>query len=170
MRDKNFGAWLYSFENESWIVVSQEKLRCWNYSNLSRPSAWFKSKTAHFYLKRLFNALNMVSALRLTYLTCWAMTRVEISGTTAKSRIRKFVPSSHPGPFAVVASSRKRQTKVGTLACFDFCKRMSLLCKNPAMLFHVDMIYLVIQTKRAVKKTTTHIFLNKITYSIYCGG
>ena len=41
-------------------------------------------------------------------------------GTTAKSCKRKFVPSSHPGPFAVVASSRKRQTKVGTLACFDF--------------------------------------------------
>ena len=45
---------------------------------------------------------------------------VVISGTTAKSRKRKFVPSSHPGPFAVVASSRKIQTKVGTLACFDF--------------------------------------------------
>ena len=47
-------------------------------------------------------------------------TRVGISGTTAKSRKRKFVPSSHPGPFAVVASSRQRQTKVGTLACFDY--------------------------------------------------
>ena len=46
--------------------------------------------------------------------------RVGISGTTAKSRQRKIVPSSHPGPFAVVASSRKRQTKVGTLACFGF--------------------------------------------------
>ena len=50
-------------------------------------------------------------------------TRVGISGTTAKSRQRKFVPSSHPsshpGPFAVVATSRKSQTKVGTLACFD---------------------------------------------------
>ena len=45
--------------------------------------------------------------------------RVGISGTTAKSRQRKFVPSSHPGPFAVVATSRKSQTKVGTLACFD---------------------------------------------------
>ena len=46
-------------------------------------------------------------------------TRVGISGTTAKSRQRKFVPSSHPGPFAVVATSLKSQTKVGTLACFD---------------------------------------------------
>ena len=46
-------------------------------------------------------------------------TRVGISGTTAKSRQRKFVPSSHPGPFALVASSHKSQTKVGTLACFD---------------------------------------------------
>ena len=42
------------------------------------------------------------------------------SGTTAKSRKRKFVPSSHPGPFTVVASSGKSQIKVGTLACFDF--------------------------------------------------
>ena len=33
--------------------------------------------------------------------------RVGISGTTAKSRQRKFVPSSHPGPFALVASSHK---------------------------------------------------------------
>ena len=41
---------------------------------------------------------------------------------------------------SLVASSRKSQTKVGTLACFDFCKRMSKLCKNPAMLFHVDMM------------------------------
>ena len=47
-------------------------------------------------------------------------TRIGISGTTTKSRKRKFVPSSHPGPFAVVASSRKSQTKVGTLVCFDF--------------------------------------------------
>ena len=46
--------------------------------------------------------------------------RVGISGTTAKSRQCKFVPSSHPGPFALVASSHKSQTKVGTLACFDF--------------------------------------------------
>ena len=42
--------------------------------------------------------------------------QVGISGTTAKSRKRKFVPSSHLGPFAVVALSRKSQTKVGTLA------------------------------------------------------
>ena len=66
------------------------------------------------------------------------LTQVGISGTTAKSRKRKFVPWSHPGPFGVVASSRKSQTKVGTV----FCTRISLLCKNPAMLFHVDMIYL----------------------------
>ena len=46
--------------------------------------------------------------------------RVGINGTTAISRKRKFVPSSHPGPFAVVASSRKSQTKVGTLAYFSF--------------------------------------------------
>ena len=46
--------------------------------------------------------------------------RVGISGTTAKSREPKFVPSSHPGPFTVVALSRKSKTKVGTLPCFDF--------------------------------------------------
>ena len=49
-----------------------------------------------------------------------ALTWVGISGTTAKSCKRKFVPSSHPGPFVVMASSRKSQTKAGTLACFDF--------------------------------------------------
>ena len=43
-----------------------------------------------------------------------------ISGTTAKSRQRKFVPSSHTGPVALVASPGKSKTKVGTLACFDF--------------------------------------------------
>ena len=48
-----------------------------------------------------------------------SVSRVGISGTTAKSRQRKFVPSSHPGPFAVVATSWKSQTKVGTRACFD---------------------------------------------------
>ena len=48
------------------------------------------------------------------------LSQVGISGTTPKSRKHKFVPSSHPGPFAVVASSRKSLTKVGTLTCFDF--------------------------------------------------
>ena len=51
---------------------------------------------------------------------CHPSPRVGISGTTAKSCKRKFVHSSHPGPFAVVASSPKSQTKVGSLACFDF--------------------------------------------------
>ena len=51
---------------------------------------------------------------------CWPTSRVGISGTTVKSHKRKFVPSSHPGPFALVASLRKSQTKVGTLTCFDF--------------------------------------------------
>ena len=37
------------------------------FSDLSRPSTWFKSKTAHFYLQPVFNALNMLSALRLTH-------------------------------------------------------------------------------------------------------
>ena len=41
-----------------------------------------------------------------------AKTRVGISGTTVKSPKLKFVPSSHPGPFAVVASSRKRGSAV----------------------------------------------------------
>ena len=55
-----------------------------------------------------------------------AMSRVGISWTTAKSRKRKFVPSSHPGPFAVVALSRKSQTKVDTLVCFDFLYQKEL--------------------------------------------
>ena len=50
--------------------------------------------------------------------TC-AWSRVGISGATAKSRQRNFVPSSHPGPFAVVATSQKSKTKIGTFACFD---------------------------------------------------
>ena len=79
--------------------------------------------------------------------------RVGISGTTAKSRQRKFVPSSHTGPFALVASPGKSKTKVGTLACFDLCERMSKLCKNLAMLFHVDMIYLAKQAKLDVEKS-----------------
>ena len=55
-----------------------------------------------------------------SYISEASKARVGISGATAKSRKRKFVPLSHPGPFAVVATSGKSQTKVGTLACFDF--------------------------------------------------
>ena len=53
-------------------------------------------------------------------LGCITLSRVGISGTTAQSRQRKFIPSSHTGPFALVASPGKSKTKVGTLACFDF--------------------------------------------------
>ena len=49
-----------------------------------------------------------------------ALPRVGISGTTAKLRQRKFVPSSHPGPFALVASRHGKAKTLGTLACFDF--------------------------------------------------
>ena len=49
------------------------KILCWVFSDLSQPSTWSKSKTAHFYFKPLFNALNMLSALWLAYLTCWTM-------------------------------------------------------------------------------------------------
>ena len=70
MWDNIFGAWLWSFENESWIVVSQEKILWWIISDLRRPLTWFKSKFAHLYLQPLFNALHMLSALRLAYLTC----------------------------------------------------------------------------------------------------
>ena len=52
----------------------------------------------------------------------------------------------------VVASSRKMQTKVGTLACFDFLLKNEL-CKNPAMLFHVDMISLLNRPNAMLKKT-----------------
>ena len=65
--------------------------------------------------------LNVYCRLNLTCIVpVCLLTRVGISGTTAKSRQRKFVPSSHPGSFALVASSHKSQTKVGILACFDF--------------------------------------------------
>ena len=63
-----------------------------------------------------FNGSNKPSMVNETL----ALAPVGISGTTAKSHKRKFVPSSYLGPFAVAASSRKSQTKVGTLACFDF--------------------------------------------------
>ena len=71
------------------------------------PAA-FKIHNIQIYIKLLYNTNTS------------GYTRVGISGTTAKSRQREFVPSSHPGPFALVASSHKSQTKVGTLACFDF--------------------------------------------------
>ena len=78
---------------------------------------------------------------------------VGISGTTAKSRKRKFVPSSHMGPFALVASPGKNKTRKVLLLVLIFCEIMSKLCKNPAMLFHVDMIYLAKQAKLDVEKS-----------------
>ena len=46
-----------------------------NFHRFKLASTWFKSKTAYFYLQTLFNALNMLSALRLTLfnLLYWAM-------------------------------------------------------------------------------------------------
>ena len=66
--------------------------------------------------------LHVTTLLSWAHLIKWftSTSRVGISGTTAKSRKRKFVPSSHPGRFTLVASSQKSKTKVGTLACFDF--------------------------------------------------
>ena len=79
--------------------------------------------------------------------------QVGISRTTAKSRKRKFVPSSHPGCYALVASSQKSKTKVDTLACFDFLLKNELTMYKTAMLFHVDMIYLAKQAKHDVEKS-----------------
>ena len=76
-----------------------------------------------------------------------------ISGTTAKSRRRKLVPSSHPGPFAVVATSLKAKQRYVLSLVLIFCKIMGLLCKYLAMLFHVDMIYLGKQAKCDVEKS-----------------
>ena len=56
------------------------------------------------------------------------------------------------GPFALVASPGKSKTKVLSLVLI-FCERMSKLCKNLAMLFHVDMIYLAKQAKLDVEKS-----------------
>ena len=53
----------------------------------------------------------------------------------------------------VVASLWKSQTMVGTPLVLIFCKRMSYLCKNPVMLFHVDMINLAKQAKGDVEKS-----------------
>ena len=68
----------------------------------------------------LFFHTGILSLSLLAAIFVLSYARVGISRATAKSRQRKFVPSSHPGPFALVASSHKSQTKVGTLACFDF--------------------------------------------------
>ena len=40
-----------------------------------RPSTWFKSKTAHFYLQPLFNALNMLNGIGIDIFNpfCWAL-------------------------------------------------------------------------------------------------
>ena len=76
-----------------------------------------------------------------------------ISGTTAKWSKRKFVPLSHTGPFALVASPGKSKKKLVLSLVLIFCERISKLCKNPAMLFHVDMIYLAKQAKLDVEKS-----------------
>ena len=34
---------------------------------LKKPYTWYKTKTANFYSQHLFNALNMLNGLRLTY-------------------------------------------------------------------------------------------------------
>ena len=82
-----------------------------------------------------------------------ANTRVGFSGTTAKSRQRKFVPSLHPGPFALVASPGKSKKRQVLSLVLIFCKIMSKICKNPAMLFHEDMVYLAKQAKFDVEKS-----------------
>ena len=63
----------------------------------------------------------MLAKIKKVYTNCNHMHRHGWdSGAIAKSRQRKFVPSSHTGPFALVASPGKSKTKVGTLDCFDF--------------------------------------------------
>ena len=47
---------------------------------------------------------------RLMHILFISTSRVGISGTTAKSRQRKCVPSSHMGPVALVASPGKSKT------------------------------------------------------------
>ena len=74
--------------------------------------------------KGLLSRLWSVSEMFITLEPHGIFDDVSISGTTAKSCQRKFVPSSHPGPFAVVATSRKaKQRWVLTLVLTD-CKRM----------------------------------------------
>ena len=60
-----------------------------------------------------------------------------------------------------MASSRKSQTKVGTLACFAFFKRMSYV-KNRAMLFHVDMVQFAKQAKRNIYMSINDIHFKYI--------
>ena len=91
---------------------------------ISTISRLAKSEILNFYLvsvaKQAGLNLTLSETPKTGILASRPISRVGISGTTAKSHKNKFVPSSHPGPFEVVASSWKRQTKVGTLAYFDF--------------------------------------------------
>ena len=111
---------------------------------------WFDSKIFIASTKIRFKAIHhLQSGENLCFLLppfiLRLYTQVGISGTTAKSHKRKCVPSSHTGHVASVASSRKSQTKVGTVVL--------IFCKNPAMLFHVNMICLAKQAKRDVEKS-----------------
>ena len=60
------------------------------------------------------NFASVVSRIRIC-MTEVSSSRVGISGTTANLRQRKFVPSSHPGPLAVVGLAEK-QVKKGRFA------------------------------------------------------
>ena len=79
MRDNIFCAWLYSFETkELWIVASEEKIQCWTFSDLSRPSTWFKSKTAYFLLLTSLQGFENAEciAIDIFNLLWWAMSEV----------------------------------------------------------------------------------------------
>ena len=75
MWDNIFGAWLYSFENEGWIVVSQEIILRWIFSDLSRPSTWFKVKLCILLTTfiQCFEHAECI-AIGIFNLLCWAVT------------------------------------------------------------------------------------------------
>ena len=75
MWDNIFGAWLYSFENKSWIVVSQEKILCWIFSDLSRPSTWYLKLNCAFLLTTFIQCFEHAEciAIDIFNLLCWAL-------------------------------------------------------------------------------------------------
>ena len=69
----------------------------------------FSNVEGHIILRQPVNKVCLIHGCSNVnkYFVSKICSRVGISGTTAKLCQREFVPSSHPGPFAVVATSRK---------------------------------------------------------------
>ena len=106
---------LYSQETDLLIKVIMkcvniklwDLLGCFHYIlNAPRTLGFLATRPiTHISVTACFNTLASI------FMTCATFARVGISGTSAKSRKRKFVPSTYPEPFAIVALSRKKTNK-----------------------------------------------------------